>query len=74
MNYAVIENGVVVNIVVSDAELAAQMGWVAYPEYVDNKPVGKDWSYDGTNWTPPNEPEYIEPEQAPEVTVSVERV
>lgn len=74
MKYAVIENGIVVNIVVAEPDFASQMGWVAYPEYIDNKPVGKDWGYDGTNWIAPIEPEYVEPEPAPEVIVPVERV
>jgi len=41
--YAIIENSVVVNVVVADAELAEQNGWVACPK------AGPGWSYvDGT--------------------------
>jgi hypothetical protein len=39
-NYAVIENGKVINIVVSDADFAAQQGWVLLPEG-----AGIDWDY-----------------------------
>jgi hypothetical protein len=74
MKYAVIENGVVINIVVAEPDFAAQMGWVVIPEYVDNKAVGKDWGYDGANWIAPIEPIVPEPEPAPTVTVDVERI
>jgi len=53
MKYAVIKNGVIVNIVMSDSEFASQMGWITFPEYVDNKAVGIGWTYDGSNWTEP---------------------
>ena len=53
-NYAVIENGKVVNIVVSEPEYAAQQGWVALPE---NAGIG--WDFDGTN--------FIDNRPAPEV-------
>lgn len=48
MNYAIIENGTVVNVVVADTDFAASQGWVECP---DNAGVG--WSYDGTTWTAP---------------------
>lgn len=50
-NYAVIENGKVINAVIADADYAAQQGWIALPEsagigwdyvngqFVDNRPV-----------------------------------
>ena len=41
-NYAVIENGKVVNAVVSEADYAAEQGWILLPES-----VGIDWDYDG---------------------------
>lgn len=41
-NYAIIENGKVVNAVVSDKDYAASQNWVALPNG-----VGIDWDYDG---------------------------
>lgn len=49
-NYAIIENGKVVNLVVAEADYAATQGWVACPnggigwdyingQFVDNRPV-----------------------------------
>jgi len=53
-NYAVIENGKVVNIVVSEPEYAAQQGWVALP-----KNAGIGWDYvDG---------QFVDNRPAPEV-------
>jgi len=72
MKHAVIDNGIIVNVVLSESDFAAQMGWVAFPDYVDNKAVGIGWGYDGTNWIAPEEPP--EAELAPEVTVDVERI
>lgn len=46
--YAVIENGIVVNKVLADAEFAQSQGWIPLPEGVD---IG--WSYDGNKVTPP---------------------
>lgn len=40
-NYAVIENGKVVNLVVSDADFAAEQGWVLADEGVD---IGWDYN------------------------------
>jgi hypothetical protein len=40
LNFAVIKNEKVVNLVVSDADYAAEQGWVSLP---DN--VGIDWEY-----------------------------
>ena len=56
--YAIIENGVAVNVVVADAEYAAQQGWIACPD------AGPGWKYDGTNFTEPD-PIVIEPAPAP---------
>jgi hypothetical protein len=56
--YAIIENGVAVNVVVADAELAAQNGWIACPQ------AGPGWKYDGTTFTEPD-PIVIEPAPAP---------
>ena len=57
--YAIIENNVVVNKVLADADFAAEQGWVTLPEGVD---IG--WTYDGETATPP-EPVVIEPTSAP---------
>lgn len=56
--YAIIENGVVINVVVADAELAAQNGWIACLD------AGPGWKYDGTNFTEPD-PVAVEPAPAP---------
>lgn len=72
MKYAVIENGVLVNIVMAEPEFALQMGWITFPEYVGEKAVSIGWQYDGSNWIAPEEPQ--QPELAPEVVVPVERV
>lgn len=50
-NYAVIENGIVVNTVVSDPDYAASQGWIPLPEK-----VGRGWTFDGTTWDNPNKP------------------
>lgn len=58
-NYAIIENGAVVNAVVSDAEYAELQGWIILPEG-----IGIGWDYiDGAfvDNRPAPEPE-IEPE------------
>ena len=39
-NFAIIENGLVVNAVVAEADYAAQQGWVLLPAG-----AGIDWSY-----------------------------
>jgi len=57
--YAVIENNIVVNKVLADAEFAAEQGWVELPNEVE---IG--WTYDGVNATPP-EPVVIEQPPAP---------
>lgn len=49
--YAIIENGVVINIVVSDAEFAAQNGWVSLPNG-----FGINDLYDGSTFTKAPEP------------------
>tara|TARA_R110000868_G_scaffold409020_1_gene693684 strand:+ start:70 stop:315 length:246 start_codon:yes stop_codon:yes gene_type:complete len=46
--YAVIENGLVANVVVADAEFAAQNGWIACPD------AGPGWKYDGVAFTEPD--------------------
>ena len=56
--YAIIENGLVANVVVADAEFATQNGWIACPD------AGPGWKYDGTTFTEPD-PIVIEPAPAP---------
>jgi len=68
MKYAVIENNLVVNIVEAESDFAAQMGWITYPEYINNQVVGIGWQYDGVNWTPPAE---TTPETTPEETQQI---
>ena len=48
MRYAVIEDGVITNIVVATPEFAAAQGWIECPDEVN---IG--WSYDGTILVPP---------------------
>lgn len=52
MTYAIIEDGVVKNIVVASPEYAAEQGWVELPD----QGAGIGWGYDGTSWTPPVPP------------------
>lgn len=44
-NYAIIENGVVVNAVIAEPEYAAEQGWVAL-----TAGAGIGWDYDGSNF------------------------
>jgi hypothetical protein len=46
--YAVIEDGVVVNIAVAEEDFAAEQGWVFLPFG-----VGIGWLYDGSTFSPP---------------------
>jgi len=64
MRHAVIENGIIVNIVLSEPDFAAEMGWIACPEYVEDQALDIGWSYDGTNWINPNPP--VAPQQTSE--------
>jgi len=51
-NYAVLQLGVVVNMVVADEELAAQNGWVLIPEGLN---VHKNWTYQDGQFVPSTE-------------------
>jgi hypothetical protein len=55
MKYAVIENGKVINIVISEPDFAANQGWIECSEK-----GGIGWDYDGTNFID-NRPIVIEP-------------
>lgn len=56
MNYAIIENGTVVNIAEADEAFAAAQGWIL----TDTAQIG--WAYDGEIFTPPA-PKPITPAQ-----------
>lgn len=56
MRYAIIENDVTVNVVIADAEYAAQQGWVACPD------AGPGWTYANGVFTAPV---MVEPEPIP---------
>lgn len=57
--YAIIENGVVANVVVADAEYAAQQGWIECPD------AGPRWLYANGVFT---KPVVVEPTPAPAPT------
>ena len=57
--YAIIENGVAVNVVVADAEIASANGWVACPD------AGPGWTYADGVFTAPV---VVEPTPAPAPT------
>lgn len=59
MRYAIIENKTVTNVVLADAEFAAQQGWV------ECENAGPGWNYENGVFTEPPAPT-IEPQ--PEVT------
>lgn len=59
MRYAIIENGVVVNVVVADAEFALQQGWIECPSGAPG------WLYDGQTFTAAPPPPAPEPAPAP---------
>jgi len=62
--YAIVENGVVVNVVLADADFAAQHGWMAVP-----KEVGPGWVYTDAQFSaPPPPPAPPEPVPAPAPT------
>ena len=48
--FAIIENGVAVNVVIADAELASQNGWIVCPD------AGPGWTYADGVFTEPPEP------------------
>jgi hypothetical protein len=54
--YAIIENGVAINVVIADAEFAAQQGWVECPD------AGPGWTYADGVFTAPV---VVEPEPIP---------
>lgn len=59
MHAAIIESGIVINIVVSDADFAAEQGWIMS----DVARIGDMW--DGETFTSPPEPEPAPPPPTP---------
>lgn len=57
--YAIVENGVVTNVVVADAKMAASHGWIECPQ------GGPGWLYANGVFT---EPPRVEPPPAPKPT------
>lgn len=55
MRYAIIENGLVANVVVADANLASENGWVDCPV------AGPGWTYVNGVFTAPPEAEVVAP-------------
>jgi hypothetical protein len=54
MNYAVIENNVVTNIIVCDSkEIAEQVTGLTCIEYTEENPAAIGWTYDGSVFTAP---------------------
>jgi hypothetical protein len=61
MNFAVIGNNVVTNIIVADSkEIAEQVTNATCIEYSEANPAGIGWTYDGTTFTAPIVQEPIE--------------
>ena len=60
MKYAIIENGVVANVVVAEADYAAEQGWI------ECDAIGPGWKYDGSTFTAPDP--IPEPQPAPAPT------
>ena len=59
MRYAIIEDGVVKNVVLADADFAAQQGWVECPE------AGPGWKYENGVFVAAPPPESPAPPPAP---------
>jgi hypothetical protein len=54
MNYAVIENGIVINTILAETQTIAQeVTGLTCVEYTDENPAGIGYTYDGTNFIPP---------------------
>lgn len=57
--YIIVEDGVVVNIIEAEAEIAATLGAILHPE---NTYINMGFLYNGVTFTDPNPPP-IEPEE-----------
>lgn len=53
MAYAKIEQDCIVNVIVADADFAAEQGWIEFPDYLNGKSVGIGWRYDGIDFIEP---------------------
>jgi hypothetical protein len=51
--FAVIENGIVTNVIVGVEDEVVAANPNKYVEYTDLKPAGIGWTYDGINFVPP---------------------
>ena len=54
--FAVIENGIVINIIVGVEPEVVAANPTKYVEYTDENPAGIGWTYDGTNFVKPEIP------------------
>lgn len=52
--FAVIENGIVANIIVGVEDEVVAVNPDTYVEYTVDKPASIGWTYDGTNFINPN--------------------
>ncbi len=48
MRHAIVQGGIVVNVVLAEPEFAAEQGWVLAPDEVST-----GWLYDGSSFSPP---------------------
>lgn len=53
MAYAKIEQDCIVNVIVADADFAAEQGLIEFPDYLNGKSVGIGWRYDGVDFIEP---------------------
>ena len=60
MNFAVLNNNIVTNLIVADTlEIAEAVTYTTCVQYTDHTTVGIGWTYDGTNFIAPVETETI---------------
>ena len=52
MQWAVVDNGIITNVVVSDEKTAAEFGFMAVP---DDAKIGDDWAPERESYTPTTE-------------------
>jgi hypothetical protein len=58
--FAVIENGIVVNVIVGVEDEVVAANPTLYVEYTTDKPAGIGWTYDGKNFIDPTPQVVIE--------------
>ena len=66
MRYAIIQGGIVVNVVLAEPEFAAEQGWIAAPDEVST-----GWLYDGSTFSPP--PPVVKPPEEWHKEIKAER-